>query len=104
MTSKIDSPGVRSSDDPTQLEKAKHPPIGSFEGWADTMAGVLHVARVPGFLENYEVMYEIADQDMDPWGAGSNSRLNGAGRRMVQNTLRGAVGHVHSGGQAHLSG
>jgi hypothetical protein len=45
----------------------KHPPIGSFEGWADTMAGVLHVAGVRGFLENYEAMYEIADQDMDPW-------------------------------------
>jgi Bifunctional DNA primase/polymerase, N-terminal len=51
----------------TGRPKAEHPPIGTFERWAHTLAGILAVAGVPGFLTNYRAMYEKADQEMDPW-------------------------------------
>jgi hypothetical protein len=35
--------------------------IGSFEGWAQTMGGVLGVAGIPGFLGNVSVVSETAD-------------------------------------------
>src|SRR5262245_44403333 len=44
-----------------------HPPIGSFEGWAEVMAGVLGMARIPGLLMNYRDAYEAASQDVGDW-------------------------------------
>ena len=46
-----------------------HPAMGGFEQWADTMAGILHVAGVPGFLENYQEAYLQADTDVQDWKA-----------------------------------
>jgi hypothetical protein len=47
--------------------RLEHPPIGSFEGWAEVMAGVLGMARVPGLLANYRDAYEAASQDVGDW-------------------------------------
>jgi putative DNA primase/helicase len=41
--------------------------IGSFEGWAQVMGGILEVARVPGFLGNLKEMYEKADAEGGVW-------------------------------------
>jgi putative DNA primase/helicase len=41
--------------------------IGSFEGWARVMGGILEVAGVPGFLGNLKDMYEAADAEGGVW-------------------------------------
>jgi hypothetical protein len=41
--------------------------IGSFEGWAEVMGGILDVAGVPGFLGNLREMYERADAEGAVW-------------------------------------
>jgi putative DNA primase/helicase len=41
--------------------------IGSFEGWAEVMGGILEVAGVPGFLGNLKEMYERADAEGAVW-------------------------------------
>jgi putative DNA primase/helicase len=41
--------------------------IGSFEGWAQVMGGMLEVASVPGFLGNLNDMYERADAEGGAW-------------------------------------
>ena len=41
--------------------------IGSFEGWARVMGGILEVAGVAGFLGNLEEMYERADAEGGVW-------------------------------------
>jgi hypothetical protein len=41
--------------------------IGSFEGWAQVMGGILEVAGVPGFLGNLKDMYEKADAEGGVW-------------------------------------
>ena len=41
--------------------------IGSFEGWAEVMGGILEVAGVPGFLGNLKEMYEAADAEGSIW-------------------------------------
>jgi putative DNA primase/helicase len=41
--------------------------IGSFEGWAQIMGGILEVAGVPGFLANLKDMYERADAEGGVW-------------------------------------
>ena len=41
--------------------------IGSFEGWAEVMGGILEVACVPGFLGNLNEMYERADAEGGTW-------------------------------------
>jgi hypothetical protein len=41
--------------------------IGSFEGWARVMGGILEVAGVPGFLGNLREMYERADAEGVVW-------------------------------------
>jgi hypothetical protein len=41
--------------------------IGSFEGWAQVMGGILDVAGVPGFLGNLKDMYEKADAEGGVW-------------------------------------
>ena len=43
--------------------------IGSFEGWAEVMGGILEVAGVPGFLGNLKDMYERADAEGGVWRA-----------------------------------
>ena len=45
------------------------PRLGSFEGWRDTIGGILQVAGIPGFLGNLEAMYELSDQDTQQWEA-----------------------------------
>ena len=49
--------------------------IGSFEGWAEVMGGILEVAGVPGFLGNLKEMYERADAE----GARSGGYSSGCG-------------------------
>jgi putative DNA primase/helicase len=41
--------------------------IGSFEGWAEIMGGIVEVAGVPGFLGNLKEMYERADAEGAVW-------------------------------------
>jgi hypothetical protein len=41
----------------------KAPVLGSFESWARVMGGILHVAEVPGFLENLSEFYESSDTE-----------------------------------------
>lgn len=45
----------------------EHPPIGSFEGWAAVMAGVLGHAGIPGFLANYEAIFEQSSGETGEW-------------------------------------
>ena len=37
--------------------------LGMFESWAEVMGGILHVAEIPGFLENQGAFRESADPD-----------------------------------------
>ena len=57
--------------------------IGSFEGWAEVMGGILEVAGVPGFLGNLKEMYERADAE-----GGGLARL----RRAVVGSVRHPAG------------
>jgi len=43
--------------------------LGSFESWEDTIAGILHVASLNGFMENIDVLYDEADQAATQWDA-----------------------------------
>jgi hypothetical protein len=42
-------------------------PLGSFEGWAGVMGGILGHAGVEGFLRDTEQLYEQADSDGQEW-------------------------------------
>jgi hypothetical protein len=46
---------------------ADAPTIGSFESWSKTIAGVLHVAGVEGFLTNADEVYEHAADEAQEW-------------------------------------
>lgn len=48
---------------------AKVPTVGSFEGWAHTVGGILAHAGIQGFLGNLEALYSVADQDSNQWEA-----------------------------------
>ena len=41
--------------------------MGSFQQWANTMGGILQVARIKSFLEDREEMYAQADVEMEAW-------------------------------------
>jgi hypothetical protein len=43
--------------------------LGSFEGWARTIGGILSVAGVPGFLGNAHLLYAQADEEVQMWRA-----------------------------------
>jgi hypothetical protein len=43
------------------------PKMGGFDGWRDTVGGILHFAGVPDFLANVEQMYAQADADTPQW-------------------------------------
>lgn len=43
--------------------------MGSYEGWAHTVGGILDVAGVPGFLSNASKKRECADGDLAEWKA-----------------------------------
>ena len=43
--------------------------IGSFESWARVIGGILHHAGVPGFLEDTEKLYDMADTEGTEWRA-----------------------------------
>jgi len=43
------------------------PKMGGFDGWRDTIGGILHFAGVPDFLGNVEEMYAQADADTSQW-------------------------------------
>jgi hypothetical protein len=43
--------------------------LGTFEGWAETMSGILENAGVPGFLENSDLLHVHADEEMQEWRA-----------------------------------
>lgn len=43
--------------------------LGSFEGWCETVGGILAFAGIDGFLGNLEEMYENMDQDTQQWEA-----------------------------------
>jgi hypothetical protein len=42
-------------------------PWGSYHGWAETLAGMLFTAGVPGFLGNLDDLYEGADVETAGW-------------------------------------
>lgn len=48
-------------------------PLGSFEEWSKTIGGILDVCKVPGFLSNWEVMFEATNVEEVSW-AGFYSR------------------------------
>lgn len=41
--------------------------LGSFEGWASVIGGVLDAAEIPGFLNNLDALYEAADVEGQMW-------------------------------------
>jgi hypothetical protein len=41
--------------------------LGSFEGWASVIGGVLDAAGIPGFLDNLDELYEGADVEGRMW-------------------------------------
>ena len=41
--------------------------LGMFEGWSRVIGGILHVAEIPGFLENCEDLYDSADPEDLAW-------------------------------------
>jgi hypothetical protein len=41
--------------------------LGSFEGWASVIGGVLGAAEIPGFLDNLDALYEAADVEGQMW-------------------------------------
>jgi hypothetical protein len=47
--------------------KATVPKLGGFEGWADTIGGVLAYAGVSGFLDNLDYLYEQVDEEETVW-------------------------------------
>jgi putative DNA primase/helicase len=51
--------------------------LGSFESWAGVLGGILHVAGIPGFLDNAAEFYKRSDAEGEKarrWGAGSCRR------------------------------
>ena len=44
-------------------------PLGMFEGWAQTIGGILDVAEVKGFLGNLQEFYQTADEEGAIWRA-----------------------------------
>jgi len=42
---------------------ADSPVLGSFEAWSRTLAGILDVAGIPGFLGNLSAFYEVSDTE-----------------------------------------
>ena len=50
-------------------QTAKHQTIGSYEAWADTLAGILATAKISGFLENMEDHDEDTDMELNLWHA-----------------------------------
>ena len=42
-------------------------PLGSFEQWAKTLAGILAYAGIKGFLENLQELYSLADDSSPQW-------------------------------------
>ncbi len=63
--------------------KASVPVLGGFEDWARTVGGVLAFARVPGFLENREALYEQLDEEGPAWEAFLNAWHRTYGQRSV---------------------
>ena len=41
--------------------------LGSFEGWASVIGGVLDAAEISGFLYNLDALYEAADAESQMW-------------------------------------
>jgi len=52
-----------------QPDAPRAPVLGSFQGWASTMAGVLHHAGIGGFLANAETIHTSADHESSAWAA-----------------------------------
>ncbi len=52
-----------------QPQAAHRPVLGGFQGWADSMAGVLDHAGINGFLGNAEIVHSQADQEATAWAA-----------------------------------
>jgi hypothetical protein len=42
-------------------------PLGSFEQWANPLAGILAYAGIKGFLENLQELYSLADDSSPQW-------------------------------------
>ena len=43
------------------------PKMGGFDGWRDTVGGILQYCEIPSFLGNVEQMYATADADTPQW-------------------------------------
>jgi hypothetical protein len=41
--------------------------LGSYESWAEVNGGILDVAGIPGFLENADRVYAVADREIAAW-------------------------------------
>jgi hypothetical protein len=41
--------------------------LGSFEGWAEVVGGILKTAGIPGFLDNLNQLYERSDTETTEW-------------------------------------
>lgn len=50
-----------------QKPSDKVPRMGSFEGWRDTIGGILEYCGIPAFLGNQEEMFAQADADGPQW-------------------------------------
>ncbi len=61
--------------------------MGRYQSWADTMAGILVVAGIPGFLGNREEVYTIAEADQEAWRAFIEAWWGDHGEQRVETSL-----------------
>lgn len=74
------------------------PIIGGFEEWACTVGSILGFARVPGFLQNLDKMYETADIESSQWEIFLSAWYEQFGNNDV--TVAGVIATVES--QVHF--
>ena len=68
------------------------PIMGSFEGWTQTIGGVLAFAGINGFLENLNSMYEMSDEEGPAWEAFTSAWYTAfGGKGMTLNDVAAAA-------------
>ena len=71
---------------------ASAPVLGSFEGWCRTVAGILEVAGIPGFLANAADRFEAGDTEAEDWRALLTALANRyAGEPFTSSAVAGLV-------------
>lgn len=75
--------------------------LGGFEGWAETMSGILEAVEVGGLLDNREAWLKTADDDTDKWtlfielwSAGVDGADKSINREMTSSALAEMVAGV----------